>query len=95
MNHLPRAWTGAYPERTPRRRKRLRRRSRPTAAVIATLSVAALGSFGCQEQRQPQKPPAGPVPESLSFQVNSIAGEPVSLARYFGKVVVVGNSASR
>ena len=71
------------------------RRCRPTAAVIATLGVATLVSFGCQEQRPPRKPSAGPVPESLSFQVNSIDGEPVNLARYFGKVVVVVNIASR
>ena len=35
------------------------------------------------------------IPASLDFQVRSIDGEPVNLARYLGKVVVVVNIASR
>ena len=64
-------------------------------AMIATLGAALFVSFGCQDQPPPKTPPVGPVPESLNFQVTSIDGEPVNLARYFGKVVVVVNIASR
>ena len=71
------------------------RRTRMNAATIATLGVALLVSFGCQDQPLPKTSPTGPVPESLNFQVTSIDGEPVNLARYFGKVVGVVNIASR
>ena len=71
------------------------RRTRMNAAMIATLGAALLVSFGCQDQPPQKTAPAGPVPESLNFQVTSIDGEPVNLARYFGKVVVVVNIASR
>ena len=71
------------------------RRTRMNAAMIAPLGAALFVSFGCQDQPPPKTPPAGPVPESLNLQVTSIDGEPVNLARYFGKVVVVVNIASR
>ena len=71
------------------------RRTRMNATTIATLGVALLVSFGCHDQPLPKTPSTGPVPESLNFEVTSIDGEPVNLARYFGKVVVVVNIASR
>ena len=70
-------------------------RTRMNTAMIATLGAVVLVAFGCQDQRPQKISPVGPVPESLNFQVKSIDGEPVNLARYFGKGVVVVNIASR
>lgn len=59
------------------------------------LLLASVLAAGCQDQGRPAARVTGPVPESLDFQVHSIDGEPVNLARYLGKVVVVVNIASR
>jgi cytochrome oxidase Cu insertion factor (SCO1/SenC/PrrC family) len=61
----------------------------------AMLVLASVLAVGCQDQGGPAHVVTGPVPESLDFQVHSIDGEPVNLARYLGKVVVVVNIASR
>tara|TARA_B100000029_G_scaffold403276_2_gene403020 strand:+ start:301 stop:513 length:213 start_codon:yes stop_codon:yes gene_type:complete len=69
------------------------RRASPAAAAALLLTTCLVA--GCQENARTSYPPAGPIPESLAFQVTSIDGEPVDLARYLGKVVVVVNIASR
>jgi len=71
------------------------RRAGLNTTASATVLLASLLAIGCQDQGRPASRPTGPVPESLDFQVDSIDGEPVNLARYLGKVVVVVNIASR
>ena len=71
------------------------RRAGLNTAAPATLLLASLLAIGCQDQRQSAPRVTGPVPASLDFQVHSIDGEPINLARYHGKVVVVVNIASR
>ena len=71
------------------------RRAGLNTTAPAMVLLASLLASGCQDQRQPASRVTGPLPASLDFQVRSIDGDPVNLARYLGKVVVVVNIASR
>src|SRR5437762_10321960 len=54
--------------------------------IIAMLLMAGLAAA--------QSKTGGKVPEVLNFTMNNIGGQPVNLAKYQGKVVLIVNTAS-
>ncbi len=62
---------------------------------VAHPSHAAPRAAADEAAVAPERPLASEVPAALRFTMNSLAGEPVDLARYAGKVVLVVNVASR
>ncbi len=53
------------------------------------------GPVAGDSQPPAPQPPDSPAPPVLNFTMNSLAGEPVDLARYRGKVVLIVNTASK
>jgi glutathione peroxidase len=64
----------------------------PTVAVLAILPALALGDPTTQPSTQPSMDSTPPV---LGFTMKSLSGEPVDLAKYKGKVIVMVNTASK
>src|SRR3954471_2225410 len=63
--------------------------------MIRWLVAGVLVSAGVQSASSAANPGDKKVPASLSFTMNDIAGKPVDLAQYQGKVVMIVNVASQ
>lgn len=62
---------------------------------IALLSVAGVLTVGNMAWSAEPEAEAPEVPAVLNFEMKSLAGEPVKLSRYHGKVALMVNTASR
>ena len=63
--------------------------SKNMALAFVLSFVTLIASFAGAQSK-----PGGKVPEVLNFTVNNITGQPVNLAKYEGKVVLIVNTAS-
>ncbi len=57
-------------------------------SVLLATTAITMTLVGCQGE-VPR--PTGPVPDALKFQLKSIDGQQVDMARYHGRVVVIVN----
>lgn len=65
-------------------------------ALVLALGVATLVPPAALAADEPSsKTPAQEIPAVLQFRMNSLAGEPVELSRYQGRVLLIVNVASR